>query len=282
MKKPTFSGHESFQCKTQWLKRGYDFVSNGNRFNDEDAVLKLGVGKNMVSSIKHWLKAFGLYAQDSSLTEIADFIFNSSTGKDPYIEDVATLWLLHYYLIRTDYASIYPIVFADFHKYRNEFERDHLQNYVRRLCFENGYQYLYNENTIRKDINVLLQNYIEPESGNYEDYSALLLDLNIVKKVSKNTYCFNGFSHTSITPEVFLFAILSEMDSMSVSFDFLLDIALAFCLTSSDVLNLIRQICDKYPKEIIFSDVAGIKQMQFKTKLAKFEVLSTYYDSRSL
>ena len=26
MKKPVFSGHESFACKSHWLKRGYDFV----------------------------------------------------------------------------------------------------------------------------------------------------------------------------------------------------------------------------------------------------------------
>ena len=34
MKKPIFSGHESFACKSHWLKRGYDFVLAGRKFNN--------------------------------------------------------------------------------------------------------------------------------------------------------------------------------------------------------------------------------------------------------
>lgn len=52
MARPIFSGHESFACKSHWLKRGYDFVRGENNFNDDDAVVRLGVGKNMVASIK--------------------------------------------------------------------------------------------------------------------------------------------------------------------------------------------------------------------------------------
>jgi Protein of unknown function (DUF4007) len=39
----TFSGHESFQCRQLWLKKGYDFVNKENSFNDDDAVVKLDV-----------------------------------------------------------------------------------------------------------------------------------------------------------------------------------------------------------------------------------------------
>ena len=33
IQKYTFSGHESFPCKTLWLKKGYDFVIQGRDFN---------------------------------------------------------------------------------------------------------------------------------------------------------------------------------------------------------------------------------------------------------
>ena len=45
MEKFSFSGHESFQYKTQWLKKGYDFDIEQNNFNEPEAVVKLGVGK---------------------------------------------------------------------------------------------------------------------------------------------------------------------------------------------------------------------------------------------
>ena len=55
----SFSGHESFHCRSLWLKKGYDFLNNGYAFNSPDAVVHLGVGKNMVAAIRFWMKAFG-------------------------------------------------------------------------------------------------------------------------------------------------------------------------------------------------------------------------------
>ncbi len=54
-----FSGHETFHCKGFWLKKGYDYVRQGGKFTDESCI-SLGVGRNMVSSIRFWLKAFNI------------------------------------------------------------------------------------------------------------------------------------------------------------------------------------------------------------------------------
>ena len=42
--KYTFSGHESFPCKSLWLKKGYDFVNHERNFNAPDAVIDLEYG----------------------------------------------------------------------------------------------------------------------------------------------------------------------------------------------------------------------------------------------
>lgn len=73
----SFSGHESFHCKSLWLKKGYDFICNKKHFADTDSVVELGVGKNMVSAIRYWLKAFSLTKEDT-LTDLAEYIFNGS------------------------------------------------------------------------------------------------------------------------------------------------------------------------------------------------------------
>ena len=93
--KYTFSGHESFPCKSLWLKKWYDFVNHERNFNAPDAVIDLGVGKNMVSSIRFWLKSFGLY-DGEHLSELADYLFDEVAGRDKYMEDLATLCLLHF------------------------------------------------------------------------------------------------------------------------------------------------------------------------------------------
>src|SRR5688572_12512757 len=93
--KYTFSGHESFHCRQLWLKKGFDYIKSGRSFTDPDAVVTLGVGKNMVTSIKFWLKAFNIIDAGENLTEFAKFIFEDN-GFDPYLEDDQSLWLLHY------------------------------------------------------------------------------------------------------------------------------------------------------------------------------------------
>ena len=97
-KKYSFSGHESFSCKSLWLKKGFDFVANDIDFNAPEAVVALGVGKNMVASIRYWLKVLGLTEQDKP-TQIANYLLDKENGKDRYIESLGTLWLLHFLLL---------------------------------------------------------------------------------------------------------------------------------------------------------------------------------------
>ena len=62
--KYTFSGHESFTCKTLWLKKGYDFILNGFDFNSPDAVIRLGVGKNIVQGVWEGIKSAAAWIRD--------------------------------------------------------------------------------------------------------------------------------------------------------------------------------------------------------------------------
>ncbi|MCD6366497.1 MAG: DUF4007 family protein, partial [Bacteroidales bacterium] len=127
-----FSGHETFICKQLWPKKGYDFLANEYKFSDNNAVVKLGVGKNMVNSIRFWMRSLNLIDKNEQITEYPQLIL-SDGGFDPYIEDIGTIWLFHYLLVTTEYASIYNIVFNDFLKIKSEFTRDSLQNYIKRL-----------------------------------------------------------------------------------------------------------------------------------------------------
>src|SRR6185437_16735245 len=119
-KKYIFSGHDSFQCRQLWLKKGYDFVKSGKAFGNEDAVVTLGVGKNMASAIRFWMKAFQLLTSDDKLTPFADKLL-AENGYDPYLEDEASLWLLHYSLVSSGYSSSYSIIFNELRREKTEF-----------------------------------------------------------------------------------------------------------------------------------------------------------------
>ena len=281
MARPIFSGHESFACKSHWLKRGYDFVRGENNFNDDDAVVRLGVGRNMVASITFWLKAIGLL-KDAGLVALANHLFDDDNGKDPYLEDIGTLWLLHFLLIQTDYATIYKTTFVDYHRQRNIIEKSKLQNYIKHICFdETGYKNLYNDNTVKRDIGVMLHNYCAKNGGNVniEDSNSLFAPLNLICETEKNTYRFNYDTRSDVPSLIFLYALLVKFEGRnSISFEDITELALIFCLTNNDLLDIINYLCDLYPSEIVFSDVAGIKELQFRATLNPTDVLDRYYE----
>jgi hypothetical protein len=278
----TFSGHDSFYCKSLWLKKGYDFVSTNKDFNAPDAVIDLGVGKNMVAAIRYWMRAFGLL-EENKTTEIADYLFNNQTGKDPYLEDLGTLWMLHYLIIKTDLASIYKLFFIDFHKEKsNEFTKDQLQLFLKRKNGDTKYDHLYNENTVRRDIGVLLQNYVTPKPDKpTEDFSALLINLNLIKQAEEKKYYFNVKGKNKLIPEIFLYAIIDDNQNENiVPFDKLLDLALIFCLTSSELIDTILLLVEKYPNSLRFTDDGGIKQLFFLQEIDKNQILEKYYSKQ--
>jgi len=94
--------HETFTPRYGWLKKGYDAVlKDPNIFKAEDAIERLGVGKNMVSSIRYWCQAFKLIKSNNNggyePTMLGDKLLGES-GWDEYLEDEASLWLLHWQL----------------------------------------------------------------------------------------------------------------------------------------------------------------------------------------
>lgn len=55
LKTASFSGHESFPFRHTWLTKGVTaFAKDPTIFSKDEAMVILGVGKNMVQSIRHW------------------------------------------------------------------------------------------------------------------------------------------------------------------------------------------------------------------------------------
>lgn len=277
----TFSGHESFQCKGLWLKKGYDFAKAGKSFNDDYAVVGLGVGKNMVSSIRYWLKAFGVVDENGRPTEIGKYLLDND-GVDPYIEDTATQWLLHYLLVTTKVATLYHLIFTEFNRTRREFNKTEMLLYVRRAFVERRFGGTpYNENTVSRDIATLLKNYVYPESAKVcEDYSALLLDLKLIGRTGHDTYTFNTVGKAKPQPLVFLFAILDKAEGeVVVEFDKLLSLANIFGMSVNDLYDTFEKL-HEYNAGVSFSNAAGEQLFSMKEPLDKWQVLNDYYGGK--
>jgi len=288
-----FSGHESFICKHLWLKKGYDFITQKGSFSDEFAVVELGVGKNMVTSISYWLKAFGILDINNNPTELGHFIFHDKKGVDPYIENLATVWLLHYYLVKTNKASIYNIFFNEFRKSRPEFTKAQLLNFIKRKLSDENQKNV-NENTLNTDVAVFLRTYQKPTNKDTkidieEDFSGLMIDLDLIETYNSQDiegksidwYRVESKLRADLPFEIVLFSILdNESYGKSVSFKELLighnSPGSIFALNEEGLYNKIESIQKKF-KGIIYTESAGIRELQFKTKPPKIDVLYGYY-----
>ncbi len=288
-----FSGHESFICKHFWLKKGYDYIVKNSDFNSESAVIGLGVGKNMVTSISYWLKAFGLLDSNNSRTELANNIFDEKNGYDPYIENLATVWLLHYSLIKTNKASVYSLFFNDFRKGRTDFTKEQFLSYVRRILEGEGQKNI-NSNTINSDISVFIRNYLKPSFKETkidieEDFSSLMIDLDLMKSYKAENaegkivewYKVENSLQVDLPPEIVLFSILdNDAYSKSISFKELLvgpnSPGNIFALNEEGLYQKLDTIV-KNTKGLTYTETAGIRELQIKSSINKWDILNGYY-----
>ena len=91
--------HESFSLREGWLAKGLNEVKKNKKvFSSSDATDELGVGYNMVKSLKYWMYATKLIedvGRDVELTEFGNLILKY----DSYLEDKFTWWLIHLQIV---------------------------------------------------------------------------------------------------------------------------------------------------------------------------------------
>lgn len=113
-----FSGHESFVLRYGWLPKLYDAVVGSPQVfsSDERAILTLGLGRNMVKSIRFWGDALGLITTRGGAvtpTDLAVRLLDPKSGRDPYLEDTGSLWRLHWLLVTHARLGAWATFFMD-------------------------------------------------------------------------------------------------------------------------------------------------------------------------
>jgi hypothetical protein len=300
MNKLRFSGHDTFVVRSFWPKKGYDFVNNGGKFSSEDAMIELGVGKNMVTSIQFWMKALGLLEEDNlTLTDFARFIFDDH-GVDPFLEDVGSIWLLHYFLVKSEYSSIYNLIFNELRKERSLFTKSQLAAFIKRKYAAIG-DSSWNQNTIEKDISVFtrLYNKIDFQSitKDFEDeVSSLMLELELIsssieeeikegnnKREKIEWFYLHGNNRASLPPPILLFTILDNFENQRNIGLIKLEIepnspGMVFLLSKDALYNQLKVIESLYTG-ILVSETAGNTQIVIPEDMLgqKWEILRSYY-----
>lgn len=289
--KISFSGHETFVCRQFWLKKGFEHLLAKRSFNDDDAVVHLGVGKNMTTSIKFWLRGFNIITDEDQVTKFGDYLFE---GKDPYLEDTASLWLLHYSIIKSEKVFIFNSFFNQFLKEKNEFTKPQLISFLKRKTEENGIKH-FSDKTYDSDANVFLRTYNRANDGKAdieEETANLLVELNLIRpftrlaidgKTSIQWFKVIRESRENLPLEILAYSILDIYGNQvqSISFKDLLEGVNSpgniFCLTERGLEERLIELSESWSMEFNYNETAGNRVLQIKRELNKWEILSKYY-----
>lgn len=215
--KPVFGRHEKFAFRHGWLRKGVDATENNPTiFSSDEALVELGVGKNMVRSIRHWCQTVGLLeeidgpgrAQSLGPSELARNLF-AEDGWDPFLEEVASLWLVHWQLASNQERSlVWSLVFSTF--LEDEFTKKQLVNFLSRQFQRLGVRIT--ESMIKRETDCFLSTYVTSwtRSGalTEESLDCPLTDLNLIRFLPEDgVYRFNVGPKPSLPTEVFSYGL---------------------------------------------------------------------------
>ena len=197
-------------------------VDDANIFNDDDATVKIGVGKNMVRSIRFWGLAAKLIVENNldsvtkrsglTTTEIGKSLFGDS-GWDQYLEFPGTLWLMHWLLLSPQ--SRLPVWWIAFNEFNAvEFTDTELNLVVTKHLHQNIEWKCPSASTIKKDVNALLRTYAPVHrtktSGLDEMLECPLRELRLINYSNHSSrYRFAYDEKPTLPAEILIFSILN-------------------------------------------------------------------------
>lgn len=281
-----FGRHQTFPMRFTWPTKGYRYWCEGHDVYDHtDPSVVLGVGKNMVSAIKYWLQASGLVEErsDFSLTpsEIGTLLLSPTLGHDPYLEDDASLWLLHWNIATNqNQATSFYWFFNHFHKL--EFRPKEVVSALEEFLKERTNTEVAST-TLESDISVLLRMYtpdsIEEKGNPLEDslQSPMKLLGLIETSSDSTTYRITNTFRPDLPLAVFGYSLLDVMerlDSNNVAISRLLksedDIGApgtVFKLNEEGLVSKLEELAAAYSDVFEIRETAGIHQVyRLKTK----------------
>ena len=305
--RPQFSGHETFPLRYGWLKKAFDEVRGAQKdilakdksvFLAENAAAQLGVGKNMVASIRHWAVVTGIIegghkGTPLNVTELGDRLFSDRAGCDKYMENPATSWLMHWNLC-TNPKKTTTWFWAFSHYPSTSFDRDSLVTGLCKLAADRNWSRA-SPNTIKNDVACFVRTYApQPPSkqGGHEDaLESPLTELGLIKAVGKR----DGFRFVRGRKQflglgVFCYAITKFWleyfpAQQTLSFESILhgpgSPGRVFLLDETDLVGRLTGLEEVSGGLYRWSETAGLKQLTRNRELdqqAAFEFIKMDYE----
>ena len=280
--KTSFGRNETFSLRYSWLNKGLkEFKQNENIFLSQDAPLVLGVGKNMVSSIKYWLGAYQILDFSEAIplqTKFGEIL----ESYDPYLENSVSLWLLHWKLCTNPSSATLYYWFFNCYK-KNKFTKIEVLNDLNLWLDDIGSKKI-STATLQRDVLLLLKTFSssQEETKNFEELlENPFYSLNLLSRNNDGSYMSSYEPRDSINSTLLGFCILEIFNAtmtkdlfenekkrtqMPVG-EFLNEqpsISRIFRINESFFYQLLDDLIKEYPNIFGFNETAGQRIIELK------------------
>ncbi|AFY44921.1 DUF4007 family protein [Nostoc sp. PCC 7107] len=285
---PIFANHETFHPRFGWLKKGFDAAKkNSGVFLQDDAPVRLGVGKNMVRAIRYWCSAFKVLDKNNLPTTFGEKLLGNN-GWDSYLENPASLWLLHWNLLKpTCEAAAWYYIFNVFRDpdFTKEDILAGLQDYIR------SFDKKIADSSFIKDVNCILrmyaaQDFLKDNAPIEDSIDCPFTELGLIRHFGKN-YQFKIGAKANLPASVIVatcleYASWANKDSNTITIRRLLydegSPGTVFKLTESILCTAIETVAKEF-NGILFENTAGLIQLSLpeNPEVLAVEILDKYY-----
>ena len=286
-----FRAHETFFLRKGWLNKGLKQVKiKADVFTDkeENPMDIFGIGSNMVKALRYWLQVTGLTKENTSgkrfqqLTELGEIIYFN----DKYLEELGTLFLLHYKLATNkEEATSWYYFFNIFNQL--DFNKNEFVNEISKYISIEGSNVALR--SLNDDFNCIINTYISRVKLNSERVSAEnnidspfgeLGLINISIKGNNYRYRKALVKPSAIDPWIALAVIVEEAKGeTSIQLNNLLNnpcnIGKVFNLDAIAMLEILHSI-EKIGKIKIIR-TAGLDIITINEKFTFLECVENYY-----
>jgi hypothetical protein len=275
------SGHETFPLRQMWLKKTFDqaikagFIKK-TTFTDESAITAFGVGKNMVSSIRHWALACGVMFEEGEGYRVGSLAMEilQDGGLDPYAENPTTAWLAHWQLAGRCYRSTTWYWLFN-HVTAPTYTRQELEEPLTRYALELDPKRRLSASTISRDVETCLRSYApRAAGGSPEDFAEPLLgELGLLQEVHKGQYAFRRGPKATLHDGIFAYALIDFWDRTAVGESSLAFEAIAygegspgrvFKLDEESIAQRLLSLAEFSGGKLAWTDSAGLRQIHRK------------------
>lgn len=290
-----FAGHETFCMRYGWPKKAVDAAeADPLVFTRDDAVIKLGVGKNMVRAIRHWGLMTGILEEPSDQpnnrgrhirpSSLGRLLF-SAEGLDPYLEEPGTLWLLHWHLAsRPDGPTTWYRAFNHFPE--SEFTKERLAAWLGDLA-EQAQWVRVADSSLKRDVDVFVRSYVPSRASKTlvleDSLDSPLAELGLIQEIEGGRiYAFTRGEHSSLPLTVFTYALLDYWQTAAahrevLSFDELAfqpgSPGRVFKLSENAVSDYLESLERFTAKAIGYDVTGGLRQVYRRRPLALLDLL---------